>query len=67
VLSPCVLITPDVSALRECQHTVWAAIEVAGRLSQIPVAGVERSETVTGTFIEHKLGKLRHNPSLEGN
>lgn len=56
MLCPCISIKSDTAALSENQHTVWAAIEVAGKLSKIPAKNCGQSEPVGGTFIQHDLG-----------
>lgn len=57
MLSPNVSVTSDVSTLEGGGYIVWAAVEVAGRLSRIAVAEERSSPTATGSFVEHDLGQ----------
>uniref|UniRef100_A0A8H7TTL0 Uncharacterized protein n=1 Tax=Bionectria ochroleuca TaxID=29856 RepID=A0A8H7TTL0_BIOOC len=59
-LCPHVVVTAEVNTLQDCQRTIWAAIEVSGRLSTLSskVAACDRTGVVTGTFIEHELDRF---------
>ena len=53
VLCPYVSVTAECTALEADQQSVWAAVEVSGRLSQIPL---EHTGAVTGSVLDHELG-----------
>lgn len=63
VLSPCIVVTTDLSGLsEEAQESAWAAIEVSGRLSRIPSSRCPsdksaHSKTARGAFVDHQLGQ----------
>ncbi|CAH0048788.1 unnamed protein product [Clonostachys solani] len=59
-LCPHVVVTAEFNTLQDCQRTIWAAIEVSGRLSTLSskVAACDRTGVVTGTFIEHELDRF---------
>lgn len=62
VLCPHVSVTSEVTALMEGQRSLWAAVEVSGRLSKLPAAAPgmcpqQNIGIVTGSFIDHELGE----------
>lgn len=61
VLCPHVSVTTEVTALMDGQKSLWAAIEVSGKLSKLPAAPGTYPHgnmgIVTGSFIEHELGE----------
>jgi hypothetical protein len=64
VLCPHVSVTSEVTALMEGQRSLWAAVEVSGRLSKLPATAPgmcpqQNIGIVTGSFIEHELGEFQ--------
>jgi hypothetical protein len=59
VLCPHISVIAEVAALLKGQRTLWAAIEVSGRLSKLPTGSDpnDHNGVVTGSFIEHGLGE----------
>lgn len=59
VLCPHVSVATEVTALLEGQRSLWAAIEVSGRLSKLPARRALGNHTgiTTGSFIKHELGE----------
>jgi hypothetical protein len=55
ILSPCVVVTPECTALEAGQRNLWAAVEVSGKLSAI-LGSNDDSGVITGSFINHDLG-----------
>lgn len=55
ILSPCVVVTPECTALEAGQRDLWAAVEVSGRLCAIPGSDDE-SGVITSSFMDHALG-----------
>lgn len=64
VLCPHISVTSEVTALMEGQRSLWAAVEVSGKLSKLPAAAPrmcpqQNIGIVTGSFIEHDLGETK--------
>lgn len=62
VLSPYVTITPDVSAFDGSRQTIWAAIEVSGRLSHPQATDQACASLIT----EHLVQIQNGNPPCDG-
>lgn len=60
VLCPHVSVTPEVTALKDGQRSIWAAVKVSGRLSKLPpkdgATPHNNTPVMTGSFIDHQLG-----------
>lgn len=56
VLCPDVAVTAEITALEDSQKTVWAAIEVSGRLSNLAKGTEPQTGILTGSFIDYELG-----------
>ena len=60
VLCPHVSVTPESTAFKGGQRSIWVAVEVSGRLSKLPPkdtdAGQNHTPVMTGSFVDHQLG-----------
>lgn len=61
ILSPRVVVTPQQKELDGTENSLWVAVEISGKLSQIsstraPFADEPEANVVPGTYINHKLG-----------
>ncbi|OAA47708.1 hypothetical protein NOR_02198 [Metarhizium rileyi] len=63
ILSPRVVATPQQKELDGTESSVWVAVEISGKLSQIstaktPKAPETQHDIVAGTYINHKLDRF---------
>ncbi|PHH71205.1 hypothetical protein CDD82_6679 [Ophiocordyceps australis] len=63
VLSPCITVTSELTCHEHGRQTVWAAIEVTGRLSSITSSRSSSESSaalasMTGSFVEHQLDRF---------
>ena len=61
ILSPCVSVMSETRGSYDGQSTIWAAIEVSGRLSQITQTDGRQNEGQdigNSSFVDHDLGNF---------
>jgi hypothetical protein len=61
ILSPRIVATPQQKELDGTETSLWVAVEISGKLSQISAAKTTddpQLDIMTGTYIDHKLGAL---------
>lgn len=61
ILSPRIVVTPQQKELDGSEDSIWVAVEISRKLSQIspakiPVASATTNDIVAGTYIDHKIG-----------